>query len=425
MIRLPNFPRLTQLQNRILSFIGDYKILIIISFAVTASLIVFGTAAMRFKDYLQSEVKKIQQDNSKSSYAITPDVPDPNLQISSPSADIVLGTSDDSGSNDNEDNVVLPTLTPFPTITPYPLPTSVPYTAPTTTNTNSTGNPNCTTGAGTPNLWYSDVYVSPASAVVGSALTFSVDIRDCNQNDVSNDSLKISLSSGDNSVQINGNNLPYTIQTQNGKATFTMTSSNSGTYTFVIQDTSKNFSVTDTNNHNPSVTFTNNTSGNSNCTTAAGVSNAWYSDVYPASPVTVNLGSSAGFTVDIRDCNRNNVSNDTLQISLSSGDNSVQINGNNLPYTIQVQNGEVSFSVTSSNAGTYGFTVRDTSSGFDVTDPNNHNPSVVFNNPSAPTPQPTSPPTTSDTPTPAPTNTPTSAPTDTLTPAATSSGTPH
>jgi hypothetical protein len=139
--------------------------------------------------------------------------------------------------------------------------------------------------------------------------------------------------------------------------------------------------------------------------------------------VTVNVGSAAGFTVDIRDCNRNDVNNDTVQISLSSGDNSVQINGNNLPYTLQSQNGKASFSVTSSNAGTYVFVVQDTSAGFTVTDPNNHPPSVVFNNPSAPTPQPTSTPA-SATPTPATGATPTQNPVPLPTPTSSTLPTP-
>jgi hypothetical protein len=272
--------------------------------------------------------------------------------------------------------------------------------------------------------------LSSTTAVLGSAITFSVEIRDCSKNDVSNDTLKISLNSSDNNVQINGNNLPYTTQVQNGKTTFSLTSSNAGTYSFIIQDTTHNFTVTNTDNNNPSVTFTNNSSGNSHCTTAANMPNAWYSNVYPASPITVSVGSSAGLKVDVRDCNQNNVSNDMLQISLSSGDNNVQINGNNLPYVVQAQNGEVSFSVTSSNSGTYGFIIKDTTNNFTITDQNNHNPSVVFNSVSTPTPTPTPQPTSIQTPsnTPTPTTSnpaPTQTPTPQPTPAVTSTPSPN
>jgi hypothetical protein len=377
-----------------------------------------SAGALKLRDYLMSQVKTNHTNGPDVYYAPTPSLSQ-TLSLATVSANIT-DTNSDTNVSDIEYEVTLPTYTPYPTISPYP--TSPPYIAPTSApiqTTVSTGNSNCTTGAGTPNSWYSDVYLSTSTTLVGSAITFSVVIRDCYKNAAPvSDTIKISLNSGDNSVQINGNNLPYTIQTQNGKVDFSLTSANVGTFSFIVEDSTRSFTITDTNNHNPSVTYTNNTSGNSNCTTSANVPNTWYSDVTPASPITVNMGSSTGFTIDIRDCNRNNVSNDMIQLSLNSGDNSVQINGNNLPYTIQAQNGKATFSVTSSNAGTYGFVVRDTTNGFNITDPNNHNPSVIFVSAASPTPQATITPTQGSNPTPTTTN-PVPTPTTTSAPAPT------
>jgi hypothetical protein len=71
----------------------------------------------------------------------------------------------------------------------------------------------------------------------------------------------------------------------------------------------------------------------------AGVPNSWYSDVYPNPPITTNT-SSVTLIVNIRDCNKNYAPvSDKLNITLSSGDPNIQINGNNLPYSITTQNG--------------------------------------------------------------------------------------
>lgn len=122
---------------------------------------------------------------------------------------------------------------------------------------NSSGNPNCTTGPGIPNFWYSDVSpVSPVSATIGSSVTFSVTIKDCNKNTVSaSDDLTISQTSNDSGLKVNGNTLPLNIKAQSGKATFTVSSPNAGTVTLTVRDTTNSFTVTDANNHNPSVVF--------------------------------------------------------------------------------------------------------------------------------------------------------------------------
>jgi hypothetical protein len=244
---------------------------------------------------------------------------------------------------------------------------------------------------------------------------------DCNNNYAPvSDSLTITLSSGDASTKINGSSSPVTIQTQNGKATFSVNSQNATTATFIITDTTRSFPVTMPGYHNPSVTFTNNNSGNSNCTTAAGVPNWWYSDVYPDPPISTNNGSIT-LIVDIRDCNQQPAPvSDTLNISVSSGNSDTQMNGGSLPQNVTTQNGEASFTISSQMNGTVTLNVQDTTSGFPVTDKYTNNPSITFSGSSTPTPTPA--PASTDTPTPTPVATVT--PTDTLTPTPTPSNTP-
>lgn len=123
-------------------------------------------------------------------------------------------------------------------------------------NHNSSGNSNCTTGSGVPNSWYSDVYPNPPITTNTGSVKLFVNIRDCNKNDAPvSDKLTITLVSGDPNTQINGNNPPYIITTQNGEASFEVSSQNSGTVTLVIQDITSSFSITDINNHNPSINF--------------------------------------------------------------------------------------------------------------------------------------------------------------------------
>jgi len=404
-MKRPNFTRLNQLKNKIISFIVGYRMWILVSMIVTISIVGLGVLAIKVRNNLAANVASFLKDS--------PDETDYSLSSASSSLSLdsllatdsssVLGVSSDSSqspvSGGNDYTYVAPTSYPVMTLVPLPpiiIPTSVP-------TSNPSSAPSC---AGKPTADNSQVYLSSKTTLVNSAVTISVELRDCNSNLAGDDSLTISLQNSDSSARINGSSPPVTIKAQGGKASFTVNSQIATTDTFVITDTSNSFTVTTPGYHNPSVTFTNNSSGNANCTTGDGVPNSWFSNVYISSVTN----TSARFTVDIRDCSKNLVSNDTLNISLSSGDSSAQVDGNNLPHSINVQNGEIGFTVTSQNAGTDTFIVQDTTSSFTVTDANNHNPSVTFSGPSTPAPTDTPVPSSTDTPTPTPILSPTDAP---------------
>jgi hypothetical protein len=414
--KFPNFPHLPRLNlepvKKLSAFLIKHKIAITILFSV----IIFIVAAMWYRGYLLSKMNPASGSSNDEIFNSTKaDNSLPTITIPTPSPTAGV---DNSGSNNNYDYLAptaFPTFAPLPTIAPYVPP-------PTTSSTTSSGNPNCTTGSGTPNSWYSDVYPNPSAASTNTgSITLYVYIRDCNQNTAPvSDKLNISLSSGDSNTQINGNNLPTSVTTQNGVASFTVASQVNGTVTLVVQDTTSNFTVTNVNNNNPSITFNNSgsTSGNTNCSTANGVVNSWYSDVYPTSPVNVATGSTVTFTVDLRDCGQNIISSDNLTFSQTSNDSGLTVNGSAPPVSVQAQNGVATFNVTSQNAGTDTFTIQDTTSNFTVTDTNNNNPSIVFSGSSTVTPTPT------PTPTPTATPTPTDTPTPTITPTATPTPTP-
>jgi hypothetical protein len=296
----------------------------------------------------------------------------------------------------------LPTLIPLPTLAPIPTSAPVPASAPPL---------NC---AGTANEDKSQVYLSSATSVVGSSVTISVELRDCNNSLASDDNLSVSQQTSDASVKLNGQSGSINIRAVSGKASFTVTSQNAGTVTLVITDTNQHFPVTMPGYHNPSVTYSNNTSGNSHCTTDGGTPNSWYSDVYPNPPVSTTTGSQQMLVV-IRDCNQNPVSSDTIKVTVISGDSGAKINGNPSPHTFSVQNGQGNFTVSSNVSGTITLSVQDTTSGFTVTNVSNQNPSVSFSAPAATSASPTPTPTTA-----APTPT-TAAPTPTGTPASTTS----
>jgi hypothetical protein len=173
----------------------------------------------------------------------------------SPSVSTVLGTSsDESSDDDSEDTIVseVPVTSPVPTDIPEPTETPVS----TSNDDNSSSNSNCTTAAGVPNSWYSDVYPNPPVSTNNGSITLIVNIRDCNINKVSSSStLKISLSSGDPNTQINGHTLPYSLTTQNGQASFSVSSQVPGTVVLVIEDTTDSFTVTNVDNNNPSIEF--------------------------------------------------------------------------------------------------------------------------------------------------------------------------
>jgi len=413
LLKLPNQLRWPKLNiepiRKIASFLFRHKVLITSLVCVIA----FITVAMWYRGYLLSKMKQAPGNSGDEIFNSTPqDNQIPTIAVPSP-ADDNSGSNNSGSYNSNSYDNTIPT--PFPTLAP--LPTIAPYVAPaTTTSTSSSGNSNCNTGSGTPNSWYSDVYPNPPATTNTGSMTLLIYIRDCSQNTAPvSDNLTITLTSNDSTAKINGSASPVTVQTQNGYASFVVSSQNTTTDTFTVQDTTSNFAVTDIKNNNPSVTFSGSSgssgSGNSSCTTGSGTVNSWYSDVYPPSSTTVNTGSSATFTVTIRDCNRNAVSNDNLTISQTSSDSSFSVNGNNAPVTIQASNGQASFNVSSQNAGTDTFTIHDDTNNFTVTDVNNNNPSITFSGSSSaptstPTPTPTSSQTPSDTPTPTPITTP-------------------
>jgi hypothetical protein len=414
--RLPNFPHLPRLNlepvRKIVAFIIKHKI----SITILISLIVFVTVAMWYRGYLLSKMKVASNDTSDSVFSSTKtDNTFPTITIPTPSIsnnNSVLGASNNSTSY-NDTPLTIPT--PFPTFTPLPTIAPLPVIiTPTNTSSNNSGNPNCTTGAGVPNTWYSDVYPNPPATTNTGSITLIVYIRDCNKNTAPvNDNLTITLTSNDSSAKINGSSSPINIQAQNGQVSFTVSSQNNITDTFTVQDTTSNFTITDINNHNPSVTFTNTgpaASGNSNCTTGLGTPNFWYSDVSPASPISANTGSTVTLTVNIKDCGKNNVSSDSLIFTQTSNDSNLTVNGSSAPVSIQAQNGVATFTITSQNAGTDTFTIKDTTGNFTVTDANNHSPSIVFSDSSTTTPTPT------------PTNIQTPTLTNTPTPISTSSG---
>jgi len=398
-MKLPNFNRLNQLKNKTVSFFVEHKMLILASIIVTIFVVCLGTWVMKVRNDLIINMKSFQNDSSDGvNYSSVPASSSSSLDDLLSSGSSVLGVS-----SDDSPSYVAPT--PYPVMTLVPIPSIViPTSVPSTSSSSS-----C---SGKPNADNSQAYVSSKTSLVNNAVTITVDLLDCNNNHVGDDDLKITLSNDDSSARVNGSSLPVTIKAQSGKASFSVNSQNVVTDTFIITDTNNSFTVTTPGYHNPSVTFSNNSSGNTNCSTAAGVPNSWYSDVYISS-VT---GTSARFTVDIRDCSKNAVSSDTLSISLSSGDSSAQVDGNNLPYSINVQNGEVGFTVTTQNAATDTFVIQDTTSSFTVTDTNNQNPSITFSGPTAPAPTVTPTPVSPTAPTTAPSEAPTSGPTNVPTP---------
>ncbi|MCL5797726.1 MAG: hypothetical protein M1366_02910 [Patescibacteria group bacterium] len=393
--KLPKFPKLSKPRKlfhiphlskikikpvrKSLIFLFRHKAAVVISVIIVS----FVSLAMWYRGYLLSKMDTSEKrTNSDIFYYHAQNNPLPTLALpTTPEVNLhVLGSADYSAPVYKSPIIhtsPYPTLPPLPTLVPVPTSSS----NSSSNNGTNTGNPNCSTGTGEANSWYSDVYPNPPINTTTGSVEMVVVLRDCNKQTVQvDDTLKISLSSGDQNTKINGNSLPYTLTAQNGQASFYVSSQTSGTVTLVVQDTTKSFTITDINNHNPSITFSNNASGNSNCNSGAGVANAWYSDVYPASPQNTNVGSSVTFSVVIRDCNKNQVStSDNLAISQTSNDSGLKINGSSPPVSITASNGQASFSVSSPNAGTINLSVSDTSNSFGITDVNNHNPSVVFN----------------------------------------------
>lgn len=253
MITIPHFHRLSELKNQAMSYLDDHSILI-----TTVSLVTFCAIATGVRNHVFLKSTTAQQ-VALTEHTATPTPPSPTIENPTPTIYDVLGAASDTGSSDISYNDVWTMPTPFPTFPPIPIPTYFLDSPSTTTSTpspsNSTGNPNCTTAAGVPNSWYSDVYPNPPVSTTTGSVTLIVDIRDCNKNKVSSDSLTISVSSGDSGTQVNGNNLPYTLAVQNGEISFSVMSQTTGTVTLIVQDTTSGFTVTNINNHNPSISF--------------------------------------------------------------------------------------------------------------------------------------------------------------------------
>jgi hypothetical protein len=400
-LKFPKIPKLPRLNTRpvkiFFSFLFRHWLLTI----GAVCLIMFLSGAVWFRNYLSSTIKPVIQSSTGIFYKASSNKTVPTIAVS-PSVEKNSVPSETENTSDSIDYTSFNTPTPFPTFPP--IPTAIPQTTTyTSSSSNSSSNSNCSTGGGVANAWYSDVYPNPPITTSNGSIDLTVVIRDCNKNTASvNDQLTISLNSGDPNTQINGNSLPYSVNAQNGQASFTVSSQVSGTVVLVVHDQTAGFDITNVNNSNPSIAFSvSNGSGNSHCTTASGVPNSWYSDVYP--PGSVEAGQTATFRVNIRDCGQNDVSSDNLTISQTSSDASLTINGSTPPVNISVQNGVATFTVTSQNAGTDTLLVKDTTSGFTITDSSNSNPSITFTGSSmASTPTPT--PTPDDTDTPTPTN---------------------
>lgn len=399
--------------HRLVSILTTHKKLIAASILATIVVVGFGTYAINLRSKWITEMNAKKSTQSTSIFDTTKsNATQSAIPLPTSTASAVLGdTSDADTAYDSTDytNYVVPTSFPiptaFPTFAPYPT------TAPVTVSTPQ----NC---AGTATESNSQVYLSSKSVQVGGIVTITVELRDCNNNLASNDALKISLQNSDSTAKINGQSSSVTINAENGKASFTVTSQTAGTDTFLITDTNQNFTVTMPGYHNPSIIFTSNASGNSNCTTAAGIPNAWYSNIYPNPPLSTNTGSIQ-MQVVIRDCDKNTLSSDSIKISVNSGDTNTKINGGASPYTFTVQNGQGNFTLSSQITGTVVLLVQDVTNSFTVTDPNNHNPSITFTA-STTTPAPTATPTPTSGPTPTtatdlptPTTTPTISPTPT------------
>ncbi|MCL6096296.1 MAG: hypothetical protein M1444_01235 [Patescibacteria group bacterium] len=188
--KLPKFPKFLYLPRlniepvkKAWAFLVKYKIPVTSLIFVIA----FITTALWYRGYLISKMNTTPDNtNNESSYSLKSASPLPTNSTSptpldTPDTTDVLGTSTKNSASYN--NVPLTLPTPFPTFAPLPTIAPLPTTTNTSSGSNTPANPNCTTGAGTPNSWYSDVYPNPsASSTNTGSITLYVYIRDCNQN---------------------------------------------------------------------------------------------------------------------------------------------------------------------------------------------------------------------------------------------------
>lgn len=377
--------------------------------SVFMSLIIVGS---RLQDQYLKKLKKTESSNPLGLDYIHPTIASVSSTFPTVTGADVLGVS---YTDDIPDTIAYPTLFILPTEQPTSVPTPYPTSLPIITSAPL----RCD---GTATEEHSQVYISQKTVQVGTESTITVELRDCKNSLASDDTLSITLQGSNNTARINGQLFPINIKATNGKATFTVSSQTAGTDTYLISDTNQHFAVTMPGYHNPAVTFTSNSSGNANCTTAAGIPNAWYSDVYPNPPISTSTGS-VDLSLILRDCNKNQSGvSDSISISLLSGDSSTKVNGSSLPVQITTQNGAATFSVSSAGAGTVTLRVENVTRSFIITNVNNNNPSISFTGTTAQmTPTPTIAPTQ---PSPTPTLA-TPSPTSTISPEVSQTPTPN
>jgi hypothetical protein len=374
--KIPSF-NLLQLKNRIVGIVYSQKKVIGFTAVISFCLVLFIGWTLQIRSNFIASIKTAGGIVSNELHA-SPTL-DVNLSNLSNLDLSILGTSDSLGNSDSIDipytyptsaSMLFTSFAPLPTYPPVP--TFVPY-----ITTVPTSAPDC---SGTPTAYNSQAIVASSNSQVNNPVTIEIQLLDCHNNLAPvSDNLTVALVNSDGTARINGTTSPLYIQAQNGKVTFTVNSQINITDAFTITDTTRQFNVTDPHNRNPMVTFINNSTGNPNCTTALGVPNFWYSGVYPASIQMSSVGNAFSFNVQIKDCNKNIVSSDeSLNISLISGDSSATVNGHSLPYSITAHSGQINLSVNSQNAGMVTFIIHDSTSSFDITDSNNHNPGVNF-----------------------------------------------
>ncbi len=234
----------------VFGFFGRYTTHILITAAVTASVVGIIVAGTRFQNSYLSDLaarRKAQSDRLRIPTPTRP--PETSVLFPTVAESSVLSDSESYvPPADTDEPIVIPTAAPLPTAFPTfaPLPTSapVPTSAPAL---------RCN---GTATEYYSQVYVSPRSTGVGSTVTVTVELRDCKNALASDDTLAVSQLSNDGTLKINGQSGSVNMKAVNGKATFTATSQTAGTVTLKIIDTNQNFPVTEPGFKNPYFTFT-------------------------------------------------------------------------------------------------------------------------------------------------------------------------
>lgn len=129
------------------------------------------------------------------------------------------------------------------------------YKTPQVTFTSGSSNLGCASGKDA--AYYSYVRYPSASVDVGSKVTITIDLRDCNnQATLGGDTVTVTPKSVVAGFQFVGFGTgSFTLP--GGQRTFQVTSSSAGTNTFTVMDTTGGFEVTDSKNQTPTITFTN------------------------------------------------------------------------------------------------------------------------------------------------------------------------